>query len=242
MLALGAALLAQAAQAQYNDDDLVVGFTGGSNGTNLVVDIGANPGQTTDLSSSVGSYATVFGSLGANGVNMGVIGGNNGNSSTADVWTTTLRTGRNVTDYQTAGTESAPHTPINANIDNGSQLVYNLTFGAVANGNIGSFSYNIAQNPTTAGAVQNSFASYLGSNPLSAVTAGGYTTLDLWTISDNGGGPNSWTYAGDLVLNLTGASPSLTFDPTPEPSTCTLLGGAGALVLFFRRKFSLKKA
>ena len=42
---------------------------------------------------------------------------------------------------------------------------------------------------------------------------------------------------------MTGASPSVVFDPVaavPEPTTCSLLAGAALLALVFRRRPSLK--
>lgn len=264
LLAISAALVTEALQAQTNpnDGDLVVGFTKNVGGTlnDYIVDLGAVPTSTTDFSSLIASYSSVYGSLATGNVNIGAIGtisAVTGNSyGNAQAWTSTLRVGTAPTSFSTAGTEGAPFHPSNGQLDAAINVGGSINIagsagsisGAIAPGDASSFTSLIAQNPSTAGTALHSYASYLNSNPLSAVTASGVTTLDIWTTSDNSnaGDPTTgaWVYVGDLQLDLTGSSPTLTFDvaPVPEPTTCSLIGGLGVLALTFRRKFNRNNA
>lgn len=259
LLAISAALVTEALQAQTqpNDGDLVVAFTKNVGGTlnDYIVDLGAVPSTTTDFSSLIASYSSVYGSLATANVNFGAIGtisAVTGNSyGNAQAWTSTLRTGVADTSFGTPGTEGAPFHPSNGQLDAAINVGGSINIGgsaggitgAIAPGDASSFSSLIAQNPSTGGTALHSYASYLNSNPLTTVNASGITTLDIWTTSDNSndGDPTTgaWTYVGNLQLDLTGATPLLTFDvaPVPEPTTCSLLGGLGVLALTFRRKF-----
>ena len=241
LLALGAAMVTQALQAQVTEGDFVVGFTK-SGSSDYVVDIGA-PTTTTALNSTIAvGYTNTFSSLAASGVSVGVVGAwsiatgdANGN---AQIFMSTIRTGVDPTSFAVPGSESAPSFITDNQNHSAISTVLGLTTGTTTTWTAG-----IAKDPSTVGTYQNSFASYLGQNPMVAVNASGVTTLDIWSEEDTGYG-TAWTYAGNLQVDLTGATPVMTFDvaPVPEPTTCSLLGGLGVLALTFRRKFSRNNA
>lgn len=246
LAALG--ITAVSAQAQIANNDLVLGFTSQAAGvtSDYVLDLGQIPTTAnTQLSGiSLSTFNSVFGSALSGGqVNVGIVGGTD--SGTFDAITSTLDNGSGTA---TVAGSNAPKTATGkSQLSGAADSADGLALGVVSQGDLSSFSQNIAINPTTAGAAANSFAGYLGSNPLSTISSGETITLDLWKSTQSGkSGATAWVYEGDVALDLTGSTLSAVFDPTvvsvPEPTTYGLLAGAGLLVVALRRNINPKNA
>lgn len=239
----GAILASQSAFASGIANDLYMGFQGG---TNASADYIINLGAASDIvgSSSVvnlsgdfsqTSFDAVLGALSS--VQAGVVGGYQTSLSSPppDLYVTQLRSG--------AGNPFLPGsiapTPTSKSIINGaaSPLLSGLAGPAAGTGVLDpSLSWQSVVEPGTA--VQN-FYRNSGVNPDSAIGAGGVLYEDLWTVSNGTlSGVSAWTYKGYFTLDLSGSSPSLTFTSVPEPTVLGLLGGAGLLLLSFRRRLS----
>ena len=245
MLAIGAAMVTQALEAQTvtgnpNQDDLSLGFTSTYAGVtqDYIIDLGQIPtGSNAQLANnfSLSTFDTIFGSaLAAGAVNVGVVGGGpNDINGNFDVDTSTL-----------VGAAGPKHS-VDQTIDNASQTVISLQLGAVAQGNSSSWTSLIAATPTAVGTAHNNFTSDLGeANPLQSLSSSGSLTLEVWNAEDAGNGTENWTSEGDLQVNVSGSDLSAVWDPVavPEPSTYGLLAGAGLLIVALRRQFSFKKA
>jgi PEP-CTERM motif len=243
MLALGAAMVTQALQAQTTpanpgNNDLVLGFTSQAPGVtqDYILDLGQIPsGQNVQLGGiSLSTFNTVFGSALANGeVNVGIVGGLP-TGSVADVITSTLHL-----------TGAPGEIPSVSQSKSAGDDVLGTTPGVVAQNATTSFSSDVALSPTATGTANNNFSAQLGSNPLSTIGSSETITLDLYedtqTSRTSTGG---WVYEGDIALDLTGSTLSAVFDPVavPEPSTYGLLAGAGLLLVALRRQISRKAA
>jgi hypothetical protein len=83
-------------------------------------------------------------------------------------------------------------------------------------------------------------SSVSGTTGTSAVglLSSGILSMNLWENQRNSSfGPAiGWVEEGSFNINLNTGSVMFSVTPAPEPSTCSLLGGAGLLVLLFRRK------
>jgi hypothetical protein len=73
----------------------------------------------------------------------------------------------------------------------------------------------------------------LGYNLGSAVTG----TLDLWSVQDNGSAPTL-----DGFFGLNASNEILTFVAVPEPTTYSIMAGAGLLMLSLHNKFRRKQS
>jgi hypothetical protein len=248
LLAVGAAMVTQALQAQISDGDLVIGFNSSSVGSDYVIDLGQVPSAAnTQLGGSI-SLSTYNTTYGANLVNVGVVAGDQSGivdpSGGESAWTTTLRTGTAATSYASAGTETAPGVQTASAVDSMASLAESVALGVTGTSTAQQTAWNqvIAKGPGQTGANSLNYGTY--ANPMAALSSQPLT-LDLWSITDDSG-INHWTYDGDLQINLTGASPSVVFDPAvvavPEPTTYGLLAGGGLLALALRRQFSVKNA
>ena len=258
IVAAGVALAAQGAFAGANNNDLVLSINNNDNGgnTEFTVNLGQlstfTPTPNYDLSGFMSTFNSQFTSAGASGLNVGVAGGQNGQGGLSgagnDVFTTTLRVG-NSGQYTTAGTEGGPSIlPSKANIGSAGGIAGGFV-GYSVNGSVSdpnSFTTLFAKDPTTPGTAANNFTGDLGGvNPLQAMT-GTTITLDLWQDTVTSSTTTSgWLYQGDLTLDLSGPSATLTWDsasPVPEPSVYSLFAGVGVLAFSFRRRFRRNNA
>ncbi len=248
ILTAAVALANQAAQAQVNSGDLVIGFTSASAATDYVVDLGSLSSFSTTSITQLGSLIsqnqinTTFG--GINGVNVGAIAGNPSQAGPGDFAATTLlRLGGNAVGVQ--GTESAPATPGGNGVTGAGTDAISLSLGTPSPAN--AFSFSTQANPLTAGG----FANNLATSPLSTVS-GSTISEDIFEstrlpVSGRSTPATPFAYLGQLDLDLSGSSPSLEFVPAgfsavPEPGTYGLLAGTGLLALALRRQFISKNA
>lgn len=247
MLALGAAMVTQALQAQtdsgpINNNDLVLGFTSQASGVSqdYILDLGQIPTtQNTQLGGiSLSTFNTIFGSaLGNGAVNVDIVGGNP-SAGSLSVIESTLDNG--------SGTPNAPgNSPSTTFIADAADSIGAITLGAVAQTSLNSFSVNIASSPTATGTGANSFSGYLGGSTMATIGSSETITLDLFQDTQVGrSGTTGFTYEGDIALDLSGSTLSAVYDPVavPEPSTYGLLAGAGLLAVAFRRQLVRKNA
>jgi hypothetical protein len=242
LLALAGMALVSSAKAQYapNNNDLLLGFTSASHGSDLIIDlggpssIGVGGSAPVDLSSdvSLSQLNTLFGSL--NNLETGVAG-----ASLGKVYSTVLRNG--------AGVASDPNTltpaPILGNSSIGTQARLNInTAGSdiisgnqavVAHGDGTEWSVQIS------GTGGNSMAvNYNNPDTVTPASFNGSVFEDLYVATTA-----SSTYLGYFTLN---SNAGLSFTPSatvaPEPSSYALFGAAAGLsLLSIRRKLSLKQ-
>ena len=251
LLAVSSALMVQAAKAQSdsgnpNNDDLVLGFTSQSVTSDYILDLGPLPGTgNTQIGGiSLSTFTTIFGSaLSAGSVNVGIVGGGP-NDASDDIFTTTLDNGTGTA--LVAGSTAPKYTTDNF-IANASQLPLSLNLGQTAQSSSASWSTLIAQGPGLTGTAPlgHSFSGYLptSDNPMVSLPSGGVVTLDLWNNVQTGG-KDSWSYVGNVLVDVSGSTLNAVYDPAPapEPTTLSLLAGAGGLGLAFRRQFSRKNS
>ena len=250
----GAALASQSAFGQYIANDLYMGFQNQAGGgtQDYIINLGAASGivgssSVVDLSSSF-SAANFNAVLGASSSMFGgVVAGSNGNPP--DLYVTQFRTGG-------AGTPSMPGSVSPATFYKGDLLGgYNdlaqLVTVAPAPGAGVLDSTKAWENYVEPKFTIGTFLGDTGINPDSTVAPGTVLYEDLWFDSNNSNiTKKSFTYAGYFTLDLTGVvvgsvvQPVLTFTPAavPEPSMLGLLGGAGLLLLSFRRRLGGKNA
>jgi len=220
-----------AAQAQINNNDLVIGFTSQAAGVtdDYLVDLGQIPGTpNTSLNVSgfsISTFSSTFGSALSDGeVNVGIIGGQG--SGPADVYLSILD-----------GLSAPANAPTLSNIGNAAGVALGLSLGSVPQSGNG-FYYAVAENPTTDGAEANSFASYLDVNPLTTIGGSETALLDLYEDAGSGRtGTTGWEYEGDVAIDLSGPSFTATWDPVivPEPATFGVFAVGGLMVLAVRR-------
>ena len=256
IIAAGAAIVSQAAQAGSPAGDLILGFTqvGNSSGNDYTIDLGSaatitsTPG-TTDYSSllNVTTFNATFSS--ASAANAGVVGGNNLGGQGSEVWTTQVRTGSNPA--TSPGNETHPTKPTTqGGVENAGSLVPAVAIGTIAQADPGglSWSQNIATAPGASGSAVNSFVKYLGTssahvNPLANIGSSLVLVEDLWSETLPASGTANWVYDGYFTLDFSNASsPLVEFTSpvaVPEPATYGLLAGAGLLALALRRQFKL---
>jgi hypothetical protein len=235
---LGFALV-PTARAQYNNNDLILGFTKSGAQNDYLIDLGnANLGvgvggtAVKDLSSlfSASTFNTAFGGLA--GVNMGVVGGNSGFAG-RDLYYTVLR--------GAVGTPSAPgstapgalaSSPMGSGVGDVAGFVAGLSLSpggstTVAQGASTSWSSLISP-----GVNPPSFIIDSGRDPM-AQASGTIIYEDLYNATPG----NNFSYDGYFTLDTTTGG-NLTFTPAalavPEPSTSGLLV-CGALLAFANR-------
>jgi len=241
LFALAGMALVSSAKAQYtpNNNDLLLGFTSASHGSDLIIDlggpssIGVGGSATVDLSSdvSLAQLNTLFGSL--NNLETGVAG-----ASLGKVYSTVLRNG--------AGVASDPNTltpaPILGNSSIGGQARLNIN--TAGSDIISSNQAVVAHGDGTEWSAQisgtgNSLAvNYNNPDTVTPASFNGSVFEDLYLATTS-----SSTYLGYFTLN---SNAGLSFTPSatvaPEPSSYALFGAAAGLsLLSIRRKFSLKQ-
>jgi PEP-CTERM motif len=247
---------AMAAHAQ-NANDLMLGFTSQASGVSddYIVDLGPLPtggniaaNYNTDLSVSgfnSSTFNSTFGSaVGANEVFAGIVGGSTG--ATKNIFLSQLDNG---TGSPILAGSATPNNPISANdLAAAAGLPVGLTEGAVGQTAATSFSYLIAENPTTPGADSiNNFATDAGNNPMATLTSGTPLVLDLWydTASTlHGGTLGTWAFDGTVTLGVNSGGLSAVYDEVqvvPEPSTYGIFG-IGLLLLGLGHRFTRKTA
>ncbi len=233
ILAVGAVLVSQAAQAAFTANDLYLGFTQSSASGDYLINLGQASsivGQSTvvNLSSDfdLGMFNTIF-TGGAAGVNMGVVGGINQFPSSYDFYVTA---------------------PVGADLSglNYSSTAIGTAVGPIArlaapaagtgiNDTSKSWAANIPVN------APNDFYGATGLNPDLAINGSGIISEGLWKEI-----PGSSTYLGYFTLDTSvSASPSLTFtsiQAVPEPTTTAVLAGGALLLGIFRGRVIRKKA
>ena len=245
-LAAGAVLL-QSARAQYNANDLVLGFTQTGAQNDYVIDlgnantaVGANGSSVVDLSSliNITTFNSTFSGGLANGVNMGIVGGNQSLSG-RDVYITSLRNGLGAPPV--AGSTAPPavaSTPMSSGIGDIATMVNGLGVSAggsatPAQAAANSWSTLITSlNPP-------SFGADTGRNPMGQASSS-VIYEDLYR-----GTPGAaMNYLGYFTFD-TSSGESLTFTPSvvavPEPSLFGLTAGAGLLVLALRRQLGSRQ-
>lgn len=244
LVALAGMALVSSAKAQYtaNNNDLLLGFTSATGGSDLVIDMGApstigvGGTSTIDLSANVSlaQLNTLFGSL--NNLETGVVG-----ASLGKVYSTALRA--------SAGIASNPNTstpaPKLANNSVGNQVGLNID---TAGGNITSGNQAVvpkgdgtewsAQISGSANSMAVNYNNPDSVTPANFVSTGGSLYEDLYLANTS-----SSTYLGYFTLN---SNAGLSFTPSatvaPEPSSYALFGAAAGLsLLSLRRKLSLKQ-
>lgn len=249
MLAIGAALVTQALQAQSNpgSGDLVLGITGGGSTNDLIVDLGSSSsllhvGNVTsvDLGTTLAAFQTQF-TVGTT-LNAGVVGGISRAGSPnpgSEIWTTVASGGsqpNRVTSRNNVTSAAGDVLALQTGFQNNS-----------GDGDVYSFTYEIAATPST-GAIAPAgagFSALTGLNPLNAFSAGGLLTMDIWSSGPTAGTTTQpFVYDGSVTLNFS-SSGELFANVTavPEPSTYSMMIAAGGLMtVMLRRKVSLKKS
>ena len=248
ILAAGAAVVSQVAQAQFTANDLYLGFVGVGATSNYVINLGPvspllSQGHTpTDLSSdfSLSAFVSTF-SLFTGGnitnVSMGVVGGAVSGPTVRDLFATALRVGG-------AGYQGQPGSDLSGIPVNGSTIasaVSDITRVGLPAANSGtvlgagdgnSWSGNIA--PTfTAG----TFYGATSINPDSVFDASGVLYEDLWEAPVANG---PYQYVGYFTMNPT--ADSLVFTPAPEPAAVSVFAGGALLFGLLRWRAGSKKA
>lgn len=230
IVAVGAALVAQAAQASYTFDDLYLGINQ-SGANDYVIDLGqasALTGSSTvvDLTSSY-DYNTFNSLFTVGSASMGVVGGKYAFPTTSnDIWVTAL-----------PGTDLSAADHSQGTINSAMADLSGIAFPTAGNSaQLAPASGWTAYVTTLA---PGSFYGDTGLNP-SAPTASSLI-LNLYQAT----GSQGYTYEGYFTLsNPDQSTATLTFTPAavPEPTTCALIGGGSLLLLAMRRRSSNIKA
>ena len=241
------ALLSQTAQAQYNNNDLILGFTQTAAANDYIIDlgnantaVGANGSSVVDLSSlfSVSTFNSTFsGGLGS-GVNMGVVGGQQSIVG-RDLYMTVQR--GSLGTPPVAGSTAPGNvgsTPMSSGVGDIAAMVNGLPLSVggsttIAQGNANSWLTQILGGPNGQGTP--SFVVDTGRNPMGqGLSSVRYEDLYRGTPGSSG----SMSYLGYFTLDTSGSG-SLTFTPSvvavPEPSTYSLVAGGGLLLVMLRR-------
>src|SRR5581483_9153546 len=237
--ATGAVLAMNTAQAQAPAGDLVLGFTSSSATADYVVDLGSlaslmSAGGVSHLGGTInlGQFGT-GGAPSIGSMNVGVMFGSSAAQKGDYAGLSQLRAGGNP-----AGTETTPATPSSGNfVTQAGTDAASFLLGLPSN--TAQFSTTVQGDPIPAG----TFANILGLTPLQAMP-GTTISLDLFETtrlapSGRTTPASAYAYEGTLDINLSGPNAVVDFTPAaavPEPTSLSLLTGAGALFVFWRRR------
>jgi hypothetical protein len=242
-IALLAALgLAGATAAQAANNDLLLGFNDAAGPAaaqnDYVIDLGAygNFTSTVSLSFSIDSptFATAF-SADANALNDVAVGAAQGVLG-------------NPGQLLQTGTLN-PAVPTVVEVKNSVADITGVSVGEYSSANANGWSSLIAVSPFAPGSTiaGTSLASETG-NPMSLLV-GGVASLTLWqnVLTTHGltTTASGWSQLGTLSINANNGVDTVSFtgvSAVPEPTTYSLLGGAGLLLLGLRRPFRRKNA
>ncbi|HEV2330499.1 MAG TPA: hypothetical protein VGY56_17080 [Verrucomicrobiae bacterium] len=225
-------------------NDLLFGFQNqaGGGSEDYIINLGSaasliDSGTVVNLSGdfSMSDFNAVLGS--SSSMYGGVIGAANTSSSgtpnTADVFLTELRIGgAGVSTVAGSGQPSG----LTRNADNTAYSQLGTLYSPAA-GTGGLDTGKTWESLVDPANNTGSFYSNTGVNPDTSVSTSSVLYEDLWgTSSSSFTGAQPFVYEGYFTLDLTGASPDLTFTPVPEPSGYLIssLGGILMLMLRFR--------
>jgi hypothetical protein len=223
LLISGAILASQSAFGQIVANNLYLGFQNQAGGgtEDYIINLGAASGivggssvvnlsgyfSLSDFNAVLGTSSSLFG---------GVIGAASGN--TADVYLTQPRSGG-------AGTPSVAGSSVTGQLSRTQDdTAYNqlATLFSPAAGTGGLDTSKSWENLVDPANGTGTFPSNTGYNPDSTVNPATVLYEDLWyTTSSSFTGTKPFTYVGYFTLDLTGASPKLTFTPTNAPASLT---------------------
>jgi len=221
LAALGLASVPMA-QAAYPSGDLLAGFTV-SSGNDYIVDLGSvssilataasngggvNGGgvDTWNLSSALSSYTL-------SGVSWGVVGAKA--SPYSAYITTAYGNTPNTIGNSTQGNKVYNAVgAIYADLGTPSSSDVNSWNSQTVNPSLGTQFLNVFDNPNVTG----------------TSSVNGVNSADFYSVLNDG---STETYLGNFSLSSGGV---LTLDAVPEPTTCSLIGGVGMLLLTFRNK------
>jgi hypothetical protein len=244
LVVVGASLAS--AQVSFTANDLYFGLNDASAPSDYIIDLG-QPGvvgvggsSVVDLSGdiSLSVFDSVFTS-GPTGVSMGVVGGQNQGqpSPSYDLFVTALRVG-GAGVPAVAGSNLSGFNHSQSSIATTEVTLTGNPWPTAGNNVVDSTkSWSAYVSPTF---TAHSFYGASGINPSSAIGSSGILYEDLWKATPS----SAYSYLGYFTLNLSSGNSSLTFTPqaVPEPTVCSLLGGAGLLLLSLRRQFNRKSA
>ena len=223
----GGALLASPsafAQVQLISNDLYMGFENQAGGgtADYIINFGPASGivgspAVVNLSSdfSLSNFKTVLGA--SSNMLGGVVAASNGNPP--DIYATQLRSGG--PGIPSVPGSTSPGTFYKGDILLGySDLSQLINLPAAGNGQLDAAkSWESYVEPNNA---NGTFYGDMGFNPDSPVGTNTVLYEDLWYVSNSSSSSKKpFTYVGYFTLNLTGASPSLTFTPTNAPASLT---------------------
>jgi hypothetical protein len=241
---------AVAAQAQYANNDLDLGFTSpnassvGGAKFDYVIDLGQLLGASAQqLGSTFNADFYFTPDLSSAVVNgqayAGIFGGKSGSAGNLLFSATSL-----------PGTENF------ANMANAAGIPTGVTLGAIAQSSASSVFGDVSEAPGASGANANSFAGYAAS-PLETITTSegtGGTVMDLevYEASYNALTHSSTAFTDEgfvsILFESNGSLSGIAWDeaatpsPAPEPATCSLYAIGGLLMLALGRRFSGKIA
>jgi PKD repeat protein len=234
MIVVGISLICQAAWAQFNTNDLYIGFTQSSAQDDYDIDLG-QPGVVGVGGSSVvnlsGDFSlTIFNSIftdGADGVVAAVVGGNN-TFGQFGVYATAVRAGgAGVPAVAGSNLSSKGHS--SANMSGGASAV-SAILSATAGGLPTAGNYvvdstkSFTAEVTTLG-IQNNFIGKTGVTPFGTFGSSSILYLDLWHATTT----SPYTYLGYFTIDLSTATPVFTFTPSgaggSSPPVASFTGG-----------------
>jgi hypothetical protein len=262
LLAVAGLGLVSQAHAQFQNGDLVLGFTEAGKANEYIVElgnfqtvVGVGGSSVMDLSShfNQSSFNGAFSTL--SGANMGVVGGSK-LFAASFVYETALRTGG--AGVPSVPGSTAPPQLAHAAGQNGLSAVVAMLASGTAlglsagndlvtpRGGAGSANASWFNNVESATPPSSSFFSATGYQP-DQTASSSIIYEDLWgTPTTTASGAYNFNYMGYFTLDMSGANASLTFTPSaavvPEPTTYGAIAGAGLLLLCLRRQFTRKSA